>query len=211
MTGLWLRRLAVLLLTGVLSVTLLGWRAISEGEAEMARSDAAFNEGDLPTSLLHARRAAVLYVPNAPHVRRAYGRLTAIAIGAESRGDTLAARAGWRAIRGAALETRHVWVPERQQLDQANRNLARLSQPTPDARARVQREKALALLSRDTAPQPSWMVVLAVGFALAAVGLGVLGARGVNAAGQLRRRPALVGGLITLLGIAGWALAVTSA
>lgn len=211
MTGLWLRRLAVVLLSMVLAAGLLCWRAVQDGEAAMARSDAAFDEGDVPSALLHARRAAVLYVPNAPHVDRAYQRLTAVAIGAESRGDTKLARAGWRAIRGAALETRHVWTPHQPQLDRANKNLARLSQPSRDARGRMARGAALADLQQPTAPAALWVLVLALGFGLAVVGLGVLAVRGVSREGELLRRRALLGAAVTLVGVVTWALAVTSA
>ncbi len=49
-------------------------RAVNDGEGQMRRSDAAFNRGDLLESMLHARGAAVMYAPGAPHVARAYAR-----------------------------------------------------------------------------------------------------------------------------------------
>jgi hypothetical protein len=122
----WLPRAAAGVLMAVLVLGLITARAIALGEAEMASSDASFNEGDLPNALLHARRAAVLYAPGAPHVSAAYERMTAIATGAEASGNAEIARSAWRAIRGDLIETQHVVVPDRELLERANRNLARL-------------------------------------------------------------------------------------
>jgi hypothetical protein len=66
------------------------------------------------------------------------------------------------------------------------------------------------MLRADTAPAPSWVVVLAGGFALAVLAWGYWG-RVVSLGRELQRRPALIGAAITLLGLAGWALAITSA
>ena len=123
-----LRTIALSLLVIVLALAALTARAMLEGRRELAESDAAFDQGDLHGATEHARRAAVLYAPGAPHVPKAYARLTAIAVGAEAAGDRREAESAWRAIRGAALETRHLWIPERAHLARANEALARLAE-----------------------------------------------------------------------------------
>src|SRR5450432_3358945 len=101
-------------------------RVILEGESELSESDAAFDRGELGPSINHARRSATLYAPGAPHVQHAYERLIAIATGAEAAGQPKTAFLAWQAVRGAALESRHVWLPRAGELDRANQNLSRL-------------------------------------------------------------------------------------
>jgi hypothetical protein len=181
-----------------------------DGEQEMRLSDEAFHTGDVRTATLHARRAAVLYAPGAPHVRPAYDRLVAIALGAEAAGDTDVARTAWRAVRGAALETRHLWIPHQAELDRANGNLARLQTLRAKTATDEQPElrQALAELARDDAPRAVWVIVLALGFACATIGLALLGWRGVSPAGKITLSSAKLGLVLALLGAACWTLAV---
>ncbi len=209
-TGIWLRRLAVGLMTLVFAAAVLTARVVVDGEKEMRLSDQAFDAGDVRTATLHARRAAVLYAPGAPHVRPAYDRLVAIAVGAEAAGDTEVARTAWRAVRGAALETRHLWIPHQVELDRSNRNLARLqtmsTKPVPGAEPDL--KPALAELARDDAPRTLWVIVLALGFASAIVGMAHLGWRGVTPAGKITLANAKLGLVLAVLGAACWTVAV---
>jgi hypothetical protein len=209
-TGIWLRRLAVVLLTLVLAAAVLTARVVVDGEQEMRLSDEAFHAGDVRTATLHARRAAVLYAPGAPHVRPAYDRLVAVALGAEAAGETDVARTAWRAVRGAALETRHLWIPHQVELNRANRNLARLQTVSAKTGSDGQPEfeQALAKLGRDDAPRALWVMLLALGFACAIVGLALLGWRGVTPAGKITLANAKLGLVLALLGAACWTLAV---
>ncbi|MBK7586661.1 MAG: hypothetical protein IPI67_41555 [Myxococcales bacterium] len=181
----------------------------------MRESDAAFNRADLPTATLHARAAAVLYAPGAPHVQRAYDRLIAIATGAEAAGQRRIAESAWRAVRGAALETRHLWVVHRAELDRADDNLARLSQlgeqPDMSGDPRLALERAKAELARDDAPSAAWVIGLSLGFALAAAGLATVGFWGVTPRGQLVFGRAKLGIALSLFGALVWTLAVWKA
>src|SRR5690242_19018897 len=132
--GLWLRRAALGLLLAVLLLATLTGRMVIEGEAALRTSDAAFDRDDLAEAMLHARRVAILYAPGAPHVAAAFARLRAIALGAEALGDINMARRAWGAVRGAALETRHLTVPHQAELDLVNQNLARLRAGGPTER-----------------------------------------------------------------------------
>src|SRR5262249_15027502 len=127
MSAAWLRRIALGMLFAVLLFAALTARIISDGEAALAKSDAAFDKGDLRDAILYARRAAVLYAPGAPHVSAAYARLKAVALGAEQTGQFEIARQAWGATRGAALETRHFVTPRELDLQRANASLARLA------------------------------------------------------------------------------------
>ncbi len=196
----------MLLLLGVLSLGLLTWRAVSDGEAAMRASDAAFNQGDLRTALVHARRGATSYAPGAPHVARAYARLQAIAIGAESRGDLEIAQEAWRAVRSAALETRGMTQGHALELERANRALARLA--TRGHEDPEQRKAVLAQLEQSQGPRARWILVLGLGFVLSTFGLVWLGVRGVDARGGVVRRQLLFGGGLALAGAVCWTIAV---
>lgn len=207
-----LRSVAIGLMLTVLALAAVTARAVSEGERQMRQSDQAFNRADLPTALLHARAAAVMYAPGAPHVRRGYERMIAIAVGAEAAGHRRVAESAWRGVRGAALETRHLWVVHRSELSRADENLARLGQLADDPQGASDPKLALAKakseLQRDDAPATSFIVVLVVGFLLALAGLATLGFSGVTPAGRIVLGRAKLGLVLSLLGTAMWTWAV---
>ena len=214
LAGAWLRRVAIFLMLCVLAAATLTARVVHDGQLEMAASDQAFDRGDVRSATVHARRAAVLYAPGAPHVTPAYERLIAIAVGAEAAGDADAARTAWRAVRGAALETRHIWIPHRAELQRANHSLARLQsqatvKPPGDPAKTIQR--ALEQLERDDAAPAVWVGTLMLGFLAAALGLGLAGWRGVTPEGRLTLTRAKLGLLLTLIGAACWTLAAWKA
>jgi hypothetical protein len=208
--GLWLRRVALGLTVTLLALAVLTARVVYDGERELRLSDAAFDRGDVRAATVHARRAAALYVPGAPHIGPAYARLTAIAVGAEAAGDQVVAKRAWGAVRGAALETRHLWVVRSSELDEANRNLARLESLADRASgpgaARAMQE-ALGRLRQDDAPRTPWVAALVLGFLLAAVGLALVGWRGVTADGQIVLGNAKLGLVLAVIGAACWTLA----
>lgn len=207
----WLRGAALGLALGIVLGALLTARVIVAGEEQLRLSDAAFNRGDLRASLLHARRAATFYAPGAAHVRGALERMMAIAKGAESAQDREVAESAWWALRGAALETRHLWVPHGSELTTANRNLARLAREAgtaPAASAGQQAEALLEQLERDQPVRPSWAVLLGIGFSLAVCGLTDFAVNGIRPAGGLRWARAGRGVAMLLAGVVCWALAV---
>ncbi|MEZ4223972.1 MAG: hypothetical protein R3B13_23690 [Polyangiaceae bacterium] len=194
----------------VLALGLFTLRQVSDGEAEMRASDRAFNQDDLALATLHARRAATAFAPGAPHVDRAYRRLEAIATGAEATSRQAEATAAWRAMRSAALETRHLWVTMPRQLQQANDNLARLqvSAEQGDQEDRARRlERAQRELAANDAPDGRWLLALSLGFLLALAGLAGVGLRGVTPNGSLDRRGARWGALVSAVGVTLWAVA----
>jgi hypothetical protein len=203
--GVWLRRGSALCLLVVLAGAVLTARVVTEGEAELERSDAAFDRGDLRTAVLHARRAAIFYAPGAPHVGAAYARLAAVATGAEAAGQVDVARLAWGAIRGAALETRHLSTPRQADLDRANANLARLSEA--DSEVRAPAGSALARLTKDEVPRGPWVLVLGLGFGLLTAGLALVAGKGVSREGVASPRWLLVATFLVILGALCWTLA----
>jgi hypothetical protein len=201
----WLRRVAFGLLVFVLTAAGLTARVVAEGEDELGKSDRAFDQGDLRDAILHARRAAILYAPGAPHVGAAYERLAAVAVGAESSGQSDVARQAWDAMRGAAIETRHFLTPRAAELDRANSNLARLSAAQGSA---GDRERMAQKLARDDSPRAPWILVLGLGFVLFSAGLLVAVRWGISEKGRISGRGLLISAAVSLAGVACWTLAV---
>lgn len=205
----WLLRASLGLLLCVLLAGLLTARMVAEGEAALSESDAAFDRGDLRAAVFHARRAATCYAPGAPHVRGAYVRLGAVALGAEALGDADLARAAWEAMRGAALETRHVTQPHPGELARATAALVRLGADSGRGATPADRGRAARFLSRADAPRTAEIALLGLGLGLTALGaLGLaLGAR--REPGRPLGR--VVAGALLLVGVACWTLAASRA
>jgi len=210
----WRERLSLFAFSAVLIGAVFSARVILEGESELSASDAAFDRGELTSSLDHARRSATLYAPGAPHVERAYARMTALALGAEAAGQSKIAFLSWQAMRSAALESRHVFLPRQAELERANENLARLEALSRDG-AGSDRPKnqtqALTRLNADDAPAPAWIAVLGAGFLLALAGLGLFAFRGLSRTGNVSFQRARVGLLLFAIGAACWTLAAYKA
>ncbi|MET0792559.1 MAG: hypothetical protein ABW061_13645 [Polyangiaceae bacterium] len=206
----WPRRLVGLVFMVVLGLAVFSARVVIEGQSELAASDAAFDRGDLGQALDHARRSATLYAPGAPHVERAYARLNAIAQGAEAASQPKVAFLAWQAMRSAALESRHVFLPRDAELERANQNLARLetlARDRDDSQRTTDQARALIRLSADDAPAPAWIAVLGLGFALALAGLGLFAFHGVDRAGKVTLGRARWGLLLFAIGAACWTVA----
>jgi len=166
---------------------------------------------------MRARRAAGWYAPGAPHVRVAYERLIAIATAAEGHGDRDLALLAWRGLRTAAIETRWIVTPHEQDLDRANRAIARIEAAAPrppgtrtEPPQRIEQRQIDALL-RDEAPRVPWVILLVASFFLWAGGAAwaIRGASFADA-GQTfaRSRPGL---LVALSGVALWLIALLRA
>jgi len=188
-------------------------RAVYSGEKEVALSTAALRAGDPHGAAEHARRAAGWYVPGAPHVRVAYERLLALGTTAEGLGDRETALYALRGVRTAAIETRWIFTPHEEDLERADRAIARIEAEAPRAPAHrndppsaVERDQ-LDALARDEAPQTAWVVALVAG-ALAFAAGAALTARAIGPTGVLSWRRSLPGIVAACAGAALWILAV---
>jgi hypothetical protein len=184
-------------------------RAVLDGEREIAASDAAFDANDLHATIQHARRAASAYAPGAPHVERGYQRLLAVARGAEATGRPEIAMLAWQAERAAVLESASFWHPFPERLDEANRNLARLS--ASKSLAEAERSETAQRLFKQAQSESSerapWGALLAVGLLIAAFGLAWFAARALAPNGRIEWLRGRWGFLTFALGAALWALA----
>jgi hypothetical protein len=205
----WLRGLAWALCVIALFAGVATLRAVLDGEREIAASDVAFDANDLHATIQHARRAASAYAPGAPHVERAYQRLRAVARGAEATGRPEIAVLAWQAERAAVLESASFWHPFSERLEEANRNLARLS--ASKALAETERAETAQRLFKEAQDQSveraPWGALLAAGLLVSALGLGWFAARALAPDGRIAWLQGRWGLLTFALGAALWAVA----
>ncbi len=206
-------RLAAILVAWAVAVAALGAitaRIVVSGEAEIAASTAALIAGDAHEAVVRARRAAGWYAPGAPHVAVAYERLIALAQAAEEHKRRDIALLAWRGIRTAALETRWLIVPHRDELQRANAEIARLSELAGhgDGSSGAIADQQLVLLAAHQAPRLMWVMLLIASFGLV-IARALWWARlAAGTGGRLRWARAHYPAALTLLGIALWLLAL---
>ena len=207
---------------GVVALGLVCARVVIAGEHEIAASTEALRQGDPVQATVRARRAAGWYAPGAPHVRVAYERLRALAQAAEQHRRFDLALLAWRAVRSSSTETRWLVTPHAADLEQADREIARLlSMPVGERGTVGEPDPALAAaeletLGREPGPRVPWMVALVAAFALGAAGLALAarqmgeGAATAAAGGWWRAAwtRARSGLLLTALGLGLWLLAL---
>jgi hypothetical protein len=192
-------------------------RALVESSRALSSAQSAAAQGDTSDAIRKLRRAAHWYVPGSPFCADAYQQLERLATEAEAQGRAEQALAAWRAIRASALATRWLIIPERARLDRANRHIAALMAELPAPpedrakdRARL-REEHLALLSEDRAPDPAWLVVLAIGLCAWLVGLFRAMRDGWDEEDRVQKRPLAVAAALSVGGLALLLLAVARA
>lgn len=188
-------------------------RVFWDGRGALREGDAAMARGDTREAIGRWRRAARWYAPGAPHVAKAYARLTGLARAS----DHELALEAWRAVRSSILSTRSFYTPYAELLPEANENIATLMaasegpQADPGKSETERRAWHLALLSRDEAPSVFWTIVALLGLA-AWVGGGFLFAwRGITADEKLAPRPAVQAALLVAVGLLVWMLGLYKA
>lgn len=205
------RALVIIAIVGAV-LAALAVRVVASGRTAIADGDAAIAAKRPAEAIASWEAAARWYLPLAPHVDEAYARLTLLA-----KSDPRHALVAWRAVRRAALATRSLWTPHAQDLAAANAAIARLSAAHPDgapaAGANVTDRTAFFAerLAEDPRPSPGATALAIVGILSWLAGIGVIVRRGVDAAGHLVRRPAVVGAALSVVGVVGWALGLYNA
>ncbi len=208
----------------VASLGSLSIRVVVEGRSALAEGDEAAAAGRTDDAIAAWEASARWYLPLAPHVDEAYARLIAMAT-AKAIGDTVnpspalrARRIGaWRAVRSAALATRHLWTPHADDLAVANERIADLASREPDGAAaggtdaETRRRFHTERLARDPRPGTGAVILAIFGLAAWIAGIAIVVRTGIDDTGRPRRRPALVGATLTLAGLAGWAVGLYNA
>ncbi len=183
-------------------------RVVLEGRAALSRGDAAMAEHHPVDAIAEWESAARWYLPLAPHVDQAYHRLREFA-------KTRHSLAAWRAVRRAALATRHLWQPHADDLAAADTAIAELATADPERapvgiRDRDGYQKWQAnLLAQDPRPSTGITLLAIAGIACWLAGLGVLlyrdraAERGKRLDRQRFRTPALIAAVGALVWVVG--------
>ncbi len=212
------RRALAIAAIAVAVVGVIALRGVVAGRAALGDGDDWMLRGKPTQAIRSYEAAARWYVPLAPHVDAAYGRLRALT-------DTPQALLAWRAMRSAARATRALWQPHAAELADANAAIARLEARDPHAGAGAgstagERETWYqARLAADVRPGLGAAALAGAGIALWLAGTFVLVRRGAaarqrgEAAARRRRveRPALAAGLAIVVGLACWIVGLYNA
>jgi hypothetical protein len=207
------RRIAVVAAIAVAVVALLALRVVIAGRGALADGDAAMEQHRVIEAVGAWETAARWYLPLAPHVDEAYGRLAKVAASKDPRVALFAQRA----IRSAALATRTLWQPHEDELAAANAAIAKLSADDPDAAVaggadRDVRERWHAeRLAVEPRPHGFFRVLAALGIACWLGGIAWTVRRGVSAKGQPVRRQLMIGAAIAIFGLLAWFLGLYNA
>ena len=206
-----LRARGALVLGVLVLATLVGGavgRLLAEGTRELSASEAAASSGDAHGAVVHARRAAMAYVPWAPHVGGAYRRLRDLAEQSEARGDLEGALFAWRAVRIASIGTRAWVLPRQRERAIADQAIARLSASTaltgsgkrPVEVSGAHRER----LSAEIGPSAGWGALVLLGVLLLAAAGARLTARAWDGEGTWDKREIRTALVLGAAGVVAW-------
>lgn len=146
---------------------LLVSRVRHEGERELALSRALIPNGDIEGAVVHARRSAMWYLPNATHVTQARETLQAAAVAAEGRGDPGTALFAWRALRASAWATRNPFSDTESTLAVADASIVRLSAlPSRTGDHEESRRRMQDRLARSSSIPTHWVLGYLLGCAV---------------------------------------------
>jgi hypothetical protein len=192
-------------------------RVTAEGRAELVASDASWSAGDAVGATVHARRAAMAYVPWATHVGRAYRKLHEIAEQSEARGDAETALFAWRAIRTASMGSRSLVTSHDRQREAADLAIARVSaaERSSNSAQRAATGEATRFdtdrLPNDPPPKVGWGALLLVGVGMWIAGGVRLTSRGWDAHGRLDPRQVRTAAVMAAAGLAAWVIGLLMA
>lgn len=206
------KRLLVIAAVVLAGLGALAIRVVVEGRTALADGEALLAQGKPAEAIKRLEASARWYLPLAPHVDAAFAQLRRVG-GSE---DPALAVQAWRAIRGAARATRTLWTPHADDLAAADDAIAKLAardlQAAPTGPTTAAREMwHLARLARDRRPSSGPLALAALGIVVWLGGFWMLIRRGLDEAGRLARRPALMAGAMIVVGLVCWAVGLYNA
>lgn len=165
-----MRAVLRVLLMAACVLALVSVRVVLSAKRELEQGQQLLAAHDREGAIVHLRRAARWYAPLSPYHARALRLLWQQGEQAERAGEQESALLAYRAVRGAILATRSLYVPERALLTAANERIASLMahQEVPGVDAGKSPEQLrgehLALLEPIPGPNVFWSCVVLFGF-----------------------------------------------
>lgn len=208
----WLRPVSRAAAIGGVLLAVLAVRVVSASHAELHRGEQHLARGEEDAAILALRRAGRLYAPGNPYSREALQRLLAIGRAAEERGDVPQALAAYRAVRGAIMASRSVYVPHQDRLEQADERIAELTAEAtrgrPGARPAA---TVLAELRAPLRPRLGWTLLLLAGWLAWIVGAFAFAHRALDEEDRVRPGAARLWGTVILVGFGSFVLGMALA
>lgn len=208
-----LRRIAPYVGVGLLCLAMVVGRVVHSSRVLWQAGAASLAEGKAEQAVVYFGRAARMYAPGNPYAAQALGALLELGQGAEGKGDRPLALQAYREARSAVLSTRGLYTPNQGALARANERLAELMAAAEGSDPQLSREPIEArrawharALARDEMPKVGWTLLALLGVALLIGGAVRMIWTGVTPQGEVRWRPALRWGGVSLLGFALMAL-----
>jgi hypothetical protein len=165
-------RVAQAALVLVAALAVLAAREVAMGEREVEAADAAAEQLDWASTIVHARAAAEALVPGSPWPERGWTRLEAVGHDAETRGDDATAMLAYGAMRAAALATRAPGSGSDRWRAKAEEGLGRVASSRREAGGPAVTAESMLGALRANEPPPTWA-------------LGLLGTAGASMLGGL--------------------------
>jgi hypothetical protein len=136
--------LAIAAIVGIATV-----RMIRDGGARFDEGRRLADAHDVYGAAAAFEDAARCYAPGSPYPARALDRLALMAKGAEMRGEQELSLHLWEVVRRSVLSARHLWQPNRDALERAERAIAK-----PRARRAAEAVEAVPAAARTAPPRP---------------------------------------------------------
>ncbi len=191
-------------------LAVLAVRVVTGAHTELRRGEQLAAHHDPDAAILAFRRAARFYAPGNPYSSEGLRRLSVIGAEAEREGNTERALAAYRAIHGAIMSARSVYVPHQAMLARADEAIARLTAHAPGGTDHTE-ASILAELRAPIRPHLLWLIVLLIGWLSWTIGAFVFAQRAIDEEDRLRPGQARVWGTVIVLGfglfVIGMALA----
>lgn len=179
----------------------LAIRVVMEGKGALADGDDWLLRGRTAEAIKSYESAARWYLPLAPHVDAAYGKLRELAEPATA--DPAVSLTAWRAIRSAARATRSLWQPHADDLAAADAAIAMISAGVPQA-ATADPAWHRERLAIDVRPSAGMAALAGLGILLWIGGAIGLVRRGIAPDGGLVRKAAGLAGIAIAVGLGLW-------
>ncbi|HJL14490.1 MAG TPA: hypothetical protein RMH99_02470 [Sandaracinaceae bacterium LLY-WYZ-13_1] len=187
-------------------------RVVTASHGELRDAERLQAREDLDGAILAYRRAARLYAPGNPYATLALDRLATLAREAEADDQPERALAAWRAVRGAILSTRSVYVPHRARLERAEDAIARLSaRGAPAAEREAAERRARAQLDDPDRPVLGWTWMALTGWLVWTGAAFAFAQRALDEEGRVRGDAARWWGTVVVVGFGVFVLGMALA
>lgn len=191
----------------ILALVIVGGRLLWDARSNLMAGESAETRGDRHAAIRHYQDAARLYLPGSPYVRRALDHLESLAGNAAKAGDGPSLRAALEAERTAILATRWLVIPNASRLTALEMRLAQVlaaneeRSVAPGVSFEARTAWHLERLAHRPGPALPYVLIALSGLALWVGATISFFRKGLDENLRLRRREAIISGVIVAAGL----------